>query len=79
MYFLDLAAMADRANKVAVGDLERSISQRSSQTPGSQLFPIQGRRKHTLTIRQSQKGSQTSKSSLEMSWTTNLMQGLLTA
>lgn len=63
----DPAAMADRANKVAVGDLEHSTSLRYFQMPGSQRSPIRERRKHTLTTRPSQKGFQTSKSSLEMS------------
>lgn len=74
----DHAAIADRANKVVVGDLEHSSSPRYSQTPGSQHFPIQGPRKHTLTIRPSQKDFQTSRYSLEMSWITNSMKMLLT-
>lgn len=69
--------MADKANEVAVGDLEHSTSLRYSQTPGLQLSLIQDRRKFTLTIRPSQKDFQTSKSLLETSWTTSLIKVLM--
>ena len=65
--FSDYAAMADRVNIAAAGDLERFTSLRYSQTPVLQLSPTRERRKPSLTIRLSQKDFRISKSSLEMS------------
>ena len=69
--------MADRPNKVAVGGLEHSTSLRYSQAPGSQLSPIQERRKHISMIRPSREDFQISVSSLETWWITNLVKVLL--
>lgn len=69
--------MADRANEVAVGDLELFTSLKYFQTPRSQHSPTQEHRKHTLLNRPRQKSFQILPSSLETSWITNLMQVLL--
>lgn len=66
-FFSDYAAMTDTVNIAAAGDLEHFTSPRYFQTPVSQHSPIREHRKHSLTIRLSQKDFQISKSSLEMS------------